>query len=418
MEAIMQNEKLSRLKISLEYHTGLAEIPAATKKFIFTHFNFLLFTTIPGVFINTFFFNQDGKISTVSIYTAITCFGMALVMHISSQISLKKSPAYVLRLGVAIFNIFYITLLLLQSNAAKFMILLGILNAIASGFYWQGYNEMMKLCTSEGIFDKTVSLIGLAGAVVTLVIPLISGLIITYCPGQIGYTIIFAISFVFSLYTTYLTTQLEKSKIAGKSNLKGVYRYIFTNKSVLAANFAELMRGIRNSAFPLFLTIIFYKLVSNEALLGVNNMLCGLASILSYIIAGRVLRPGNRLKSILTACLISIVLFLPMFYSMNPAVIFVLAIVNACICAFIDNPAIAFFYSLFEKPIDGITFSQIMSVREIFFATGRAIGLVLLIIFSRSNLMLAIFVLLLNISIIFSWALFRFFVKGQQNGGL
>ena len=52
-----------------------------------------------------------------------------------------------------------------------------------------------------------------------------------------------------------------------------------------------------------------------------------------------------------------------------------LAIVNAFFCAFIDNPAIGVLYSTFEKPIEGITFSQIMSVHEIFFATGRCIGL-------------------------------------------
>jgi MFS transporter, YQGE family, putative transporter len=413
----MQSEIFTRMRASFEYHTGLMEIPSNTKKFIFTHFNFLLFTTIPGVFINTFFFRQDGKISTVAIYNAIICFGLALVMHISSQVSLRKSPVFVLRIGVAAFNIFYIILLLLQNNAVRFMPLLAVLNAIACGFYWQGYNELVKLCTNEGIFDKTISIIGLSNAVVTLVVPILSGFLITYCPGQLGYSLIFAISFICSLYTTYLTTRIDKVKITGKSNFPGVYRYMFTHRNVMCATLAEMMRGVRNSAFPLFLNIIFFKLVSNEALLGVNNMLCGFASILSFIIAGKIIRPGNRLKCILTSSLVLMVLFLPLFFSMSSAAIFILAIINSFVCAYLDNPVVGVFYSLFEKPVEGITFSQIMAAREVFFSIGRVTGLMLLIVFAQSNLMLAIFVLILNSSTVITWALLHFgtvSAKGQE----
>ena len=414
----MQSEILTRLRASFEYHTGLMEIPKNTKKFILTHFNFLLFTTIPGVFINTFFFRQDGKISTVAIYNAIMVFGLSLVMHISSKISLKKSPVFVLRIGVAVFNVFYITLLLLQNNAARFMPLLGILNAIACGFYWQGYNELVKLCTDENTFDRTVSLIGLSNAVVTLVVPILSGLLITYCPGQLGYSLIFALSFISSLYTTYLTTRIDKVKITGQSNIPGAYRYIFTNKRVMYATFGEVMRGIKNMAFPLFLNIIFFKLVSNEAILGVNNMLCGFASIISFIIAGKLIRPGNRLKCILTSSLISIVLYLPLFFYMNSALIFILAIVNAFISAYIDNPAIAIFYALFEKPVEGIAFSQIMAAREVFFAVGRVIGLVLLIIMAQSTFTLALFAFILNFSTALTWVFYRAAAKENNKGGL
>lgn len=404
----MQKDTPSRLRTSVEYHIGLIGIPTDTRRFIFTHFNFLLFTTIPGVFINTFFFRQDGRISTIAVYNSIVCFGTAMCMHLSSRISLKKSPAFVMRIGIAIYNVFYIVLLLLQHDAAHYTVLLGLLNAVASGFYWQGYNEMVKLCTEEGNLDRTVSLIGLANSVVTLVIPLFSGLVITYCPGMTGYTIIFVLSFISSLYTTYLSTKLENKKIHGVSNIPAVYRYIFTHRRVLAGDCAELLRGIRNSAFPIFLSIIFFKFVTNEALLGVNNMLCGVVSIVAYIAAGKVVRPGNRLKSLLYATLITVVIFLPLFFVMNAAAVFVLAIVNAFVCAFIDNPAFAVFYALFDEPAEGITFSQIMATHEVFFATGRVIGFVLLTVLSATSFMLASFVLIENVSLVGTWAILHF----------
>jgi MFS transporter, YQGE family, putative transporter len=407
----MQNESQTRLKTSIEYHLGLIGIPSSTKKFIFTHFNFLLFTTIPGVFINTFFFRQDGKISTVAIFNAILYLGTASVMQLSSKISLKKSPVFVMRIGLAIYNIFYISLLLSQSNASKYMLILAAENAIASAFYWQGYNELIRAYTSEKIFDKSISLIGLSSAVVTLIVPILSGFLISYCPGQFGYSLIFAMSFISSLFTTYLTLKLEKVEVSGESNLPGVYRFILSNRKLTISFIAELVRGMRNTTFPLFLSIIYFKFVSNESLLGVNSMLCGIASILSFLIAGRIVRPTNRLRCILTAAIVSVIVFLPLLFVMNSTSIFILAIVNSFIVAYIDNPSTAFFYSLFQKPVKGITFSQVMAAHEVFLAVGRVIGIALLVVFSQSSVMLAILVLILNFSTILVWALLRLIKK-------
>jgi YQGE family putative transporter len=385
----------------------LIGIPANTKKFIFTHFNFLLFTTIPGVFINTFFFRQNGSIATVAIYNAICVFGSALVMQISSQISLKKSPVFVVRIGVLTYNVFYVSLLLLQKNAVEFMPLLAIMNAIASGFYWQGYNELMKICTSEDNFDRTISMMGLANAVVTLVIPIISGLLITNIGGKLGYSIVFALSFIFSIYTTYLSTRIEKAKIHGKSNLKIVYKHILTDRKSLEVYSAEMFRGIRNMAFPLFLSIIFFKFVSNEALLGVNSMLCGFAAMFSYIIAAKIVNQNNRLKFIISASLISLVVSIPLFRGINTMAVFLLAIFNSVIATYIDNTSVAVFYSTFKETRSDINFSQIMAAREIFFGAGRVIGYVLLILLSGSTFNMAMLVLIFNVSPIITWVLFR-----------
>lgn len=410
----MHKENLSKLKTSVFYRLGFSSLPDNTRKFIYTHFNFLLFVTIPGVFINTFFFRQDGSIATVAIYNGVCCFGCALVMQVTSRISLKRTPVFVLRVGVVIYNVFYITLLLLQGDAAKYMLLLGAINGVAAGFYWQGYNEMVKLCTHAGIFDKTLSLIGLSSSVVTLVIPILSGFLISYCPGGLGYTIIFILSFVSSLYTAYLTTGLKNMKSPGKSNLSGIYRYIFSNKRILALQIAELIRGVKNIAFPLFLSIIFFKIVANEAALGVNTMLCGLASIVSFILAGRLVRPDNRVKYILGFSLISIVLFLPLFFIMNSYIIFLLAIVNAFVCAFIDNPALGVLYDSFDNPPEGLTFSQYMAAHEIFFSAGRWIGFILLILMSGNMFLLAVFALIANLSPVFSALIFKQITKQPE----
>lgn len=403
----MRIKGYNSLKLSLEYHLGLCNVPANTKKFLITHFYFLLYTTIPGVFINTFFYRQDGRLSTVSIYNAIVAFGLALVMQVSSKISLKKSPVFIIRIGVVLFNVFYILLLLLQNQAVKYMPLLGVVNAIANGFYWQGYNELIKLCTSENIFDRIVSIVGLSNAAITLLVPIISGCLITYIGGYLGYTIIFCISFLFSIYTTYLSTQIGNIKIAGASNLAGVYRNVFTNKISFKVYMAEFFRGIKFTAFPLLLTIIFFKFITNESILGINNMLCGLTSMVSYFIAGKIINQKNRSKSLLLATVVSLLCSLPMFFIINSAYVFILAIINTCAASYIDNPATAIFYYAHDKLKDGINFPQVMASREVFFASGKVVGLILIIVSSNNLFQLAVAAFILNISTFFSWLFFH-----------
>lgn len=411
----MQNRFKTKLAANMEYRLGIVSIPPITKKFIWTHTVFMLFTTIPGIFINTFFFRQNGSIWTVSIYNAISAFGSALTMHLSSQISLKKSPVYILRIGVFLFNIFYVSLLLLQDRAADYMILLGIINAVASGFYWQGYNELVKITTDDGIFDKVVSIIGLGSSVVNLIVPVMSGFVISKFVGRSGYTVIFGISLLFSIYTTYLTVRIGNIKIEGSSNLHGVYRYIFTNRNVLRIYISEIFRGIKNLSFPLFLSIIFFKFVTNEALLGVNTTLCGFISILSFIAEGRIIRQHNRLKSIFISTVFSILISLPLLFCINPVILFMLAMLNAAISAFLDNPAVGVFYNMLGSPKQGIAFSQLLSVREIFFAAGRVIGLVMLILFSGSDMMFAAFAIIVNGATFIMWFLLKKSYKNKRD---
>lgn len=386
---------------------GFACLPDTTRQFILTHFNFLLFTTIPGVFLNTFFYNQDGKISTVAMFTAISSFTLAVVMHFASVVSIKTSSSTVIRIGVALYNVFFIFLLLFRENAADNVILLSLLNGIANGFYWQGYNELARNLTTEGNLDKTLSLLGLVTSVVNLLIPMVSGGVIMSFPTKgIGYTVIFVISFLFSVYTTYISFKLEKQKSSIKSNIPGMLKFMFTDKTAMLTCAAEFARGIRNSSFPLFLSIIFYRQVMNEGILGINTTLSGLVAIVSFLAASKILRPENRVKYIYIASFLSIVLFLPLFISTSPAILFILTLVNALVGAFIDNPSIGIFFTIFRGLNNGVSFAQLMSGRELFLALGRATGLFILAIFSQSDFLLAVFALIANAALLINIALY------------
>lgn len=337
-------------------------------------------------------------------------------MHFASVVSIKTSSSTVIRIGVALYNVFFIFLLLFRENAAENVILLSIINAVANGFYWQGYNELARTLTTEGNFDKTISLLGMVNSVVNLLIPMISGGVIISCPTKgIGYTVIFVLSFLFSVFTMYISFKLEKQKSNETSNITGMYKFIFTDKIAFITCIAEFTRGIRNNSFPLFLSIIFYRQVMNEGLLGINTTLSGLVAIVSFLVASKILRPENRVKYIYLASFLSIALFLPLFISTSPVILFILTLVNALVSAFIDNPSIGIFYTVFRDLKNGVSFAQLMSGRELFFGLGRATGLFILVVFSQSNFLLALFALIANAALLINIALYSYAYKIFKN---
>jgi hypothetical protein len=136
-------------------------------------------------------------------------------------------------------------------------------------------------------------------------------------------------------------------------------------------------------------------------------MLCGFAAMFSYIIAAKIVNQNNRLKFIISASLISLVVSIPLFRGINTMAVFLLAIFNSVIATYIDNTSVAVFYSTFKETRSDINFSQIMAAREIFFGAGRVIGYVLLILLSGSTFNMAMLVLIFNVSPIITWVLFR-----------
>jgi YQGE family putative transporter len=403
-----------RIKGAVADALGLYELPVGNKIFLATHFNFLLFTAIPGVFINTFFFRQDGKISTVAIYTAICCFGTAVFMQLSSYISIRKSPVFVMRVGVVLFNIFYVALLLLQNRAVHFMPLLGLLNAFASSFYWQGFSTLMQDLTNSNNLNKTISVIGICNAVVSLVIPGLSGFVITRFNGSTGYMVIFMCSFVVSLFTTYLTTRIPYVKHNIKSNLFNTYVKVFRTRSWLLMFLSEFFRGMRDVSFPLFLSIVYFKLIENEGILGLNTMVCGLASIIAFYIAGKFIKENNHLKFVLVSSSVVLILFLILFLRMDATIIFIASIFNAILTVGIYTPSMSTLFGMFDNLEGDFNFTQIMAVHEIFLATGRVIGFTVVILLSFSSNMYVYGFLLLNLSAIIAGILLKFAIKAHK----
>lgn len=111
----------------------------------------------------------------------------------------------------------------------------------------------------------------------------------------------------------------------------------------------ETLRGIRDGTFNFLLNLLLFEIIQSETLIGINSLLASIGTIVSFWAAGRIIKPGNRVKSMLIGSTVLLVACSLPAFSMSPAAIMVFAIVNAFFSTFIINPSNSIMFLIVQK---------------------------------------------------------------------
>ena len=351
-------------------------------KFLRVHTLYLIFTSLPGVFINTFLMSQSDDVNIVLYFNCLMYASMALTMLFSSGISRKLSSNTVAAIGIIGFNLLYLALILLNNRAAEYFYVLGILNGVAGGFYWMSYSNLLTASTTNGNRDSAIAIISISGAVVTLLVPLISGFCISMIPGDWGYISVFGLALAIAIATCLTMTTLPKCEIKRTSSQIGrAAKMVFTQKYWMCGMLGETMKGLREGAFAFILTVILYEIVSSEMLIGFNTFLSGVASIVIFVVMSRIMRPQNRVKYMALAIVVLTLAGILLVFFTNPFTVILLTVLNALFSGFIVNSANCVFYAVVQaRPEGNECAPELFAVRECFFAVGRCAGILLIVL--------------------------------------
>lgn len=133
--------------------------------------------------INTLFFRLTGGADTTLQYNLITYvfnpIGTTLAMYYAS----KKGSTKAMRLGFFTFIFLYAFFLCVMDAAVWFMPVIAFLVSWAGGYYWMGYCIKVPLYTTDENRDVSLSVIGMGTGIVNLIMPTITGGIISACEG-------------------------------------------------------------------------------------------------------------------------------------------------------------------------------------------------------------------------------------------
>jgi MFS family permease len=308
--------------------------------------------------------------------------GTALGMLVSSAVLHRFNSGIVALIGIVCYNLLYLQLILLGTHSADFVVLLGITNGIASAFYWMSYSQLLTENSDLTNRDSALAIISIAGAVVNLIVPFVSGAAISAIGGEHGYKAVFILAFVIAVFTAIGAITLPKHKHAPTpvQHLATIH-HVLRNKSLLFALLSELCKGIREGAFGFILTILLYKFIKSELLIGFNTLLASAASIVSFLIMSRRVNGKNRIKFMRIAAVSLLIFSAFNIFTISPLVLILFTVVNSFFSGFIVNSS----FGTFLDAIQLVSGSEekrpeLFAQKELFLATGRSLGILVLIL--------------------------------------
>ena len=345
-------------------------------QFLVVHTGFMIFTGLPSVFINTFLMSQTSDIDVVLVYNMLNFFGTALGMFFSAAAVHRFHSGTVSVLGIFGFNLLYLELIFFNTRAAEYVFILGVTSALASAFYWISYSQLLTEYTDLQNRDSGMAIVSIVSSIVNLVAPLVAGALISVVGGTGGYNLVFGLAFFIGLITSVGAIRLPNpKKDMVRVNHKQAFQFVLHHKVLLFSMLSEGCKGIREGAFGFILTILLYRLIKSEMLVGFNTFLSSAASILSFLIISKKIVSTNRIKYMELSVAVLLVFSIVSIFTINPVTLIVFTVVNAFFSGFIVNSSLGNFLDAIQiLPRARSLRPELFAQKELYLATGRCLG--------------------------------------------
>ncbi len=252
--------------------------------------------SLAGIFLQIYIFRLTGFVGIVLFNLSSYAF-LLIFYSISGFLLHKYSTNLLIRSGIIITILSYLTLVLLKTNAVYYLIPLGAVLGTGWGLYWSGFNLSQYVLTQSGsrnhYFGKGLSLSNVAFAVG----PILGGLIVTFINSfthqlYTGYYALFFIVVLVNLPLLLMTKDLP-SHVGIKFSFRQYFKEkrITKWKIVLSQNFIS---GLWDVAFNTLSAVLLFLIIKNDAGVGSIRASILLFSAVVSFFAGKVL---SRFKS-------------------------------------------------------------------------------------------------------------------------
>lgn len=359
----------------------LAGYSASFNTFLVVHSLFLVFTRLPGVFINTMMMAPDEGIHAVLSYNASFFVTGALCMYIAAYV-LKRSQARVTAIiGIAAYLVLYLLIIMLGNDAPRYHYLIGFFNGLADGFYWISYGQLLTSALAPANRDRGLAVINVIGSVISLVVPLVAGIIISRVGGIGGYIVVMLIASAVAAWACVWALKLPRDAQSANDGAKrtdfiGTIRMIWQQPMIRSAIMGQWAKGIREGASMFLLSAVLYQILRSELIIGVNSFLSSFAGIVAFAYMSRVLTQENRMRFMLVAVIVLCAMGLLGLLSVSPWMLLLYSAVNAMFSGAITNGG----YSIFLEALTAhgnvrSRYPEALAYNESFLVAGRCVGL-------------------------------------------
>jgi YQGE family putative transporter len=311
---------------------------------------FTLAMGISNIFVNIFFWRQTTDFTIIVIYNLLQYIFVPINFFLAGIVAKRKNGTWALRIGLGMFALFYILILTIGSRGVIYIYMLGIINGIASGFYWLAFNVLCFDFTDITNRDTFNGYNGSVAGIASALAPLLSGYIISRFGGIKGYNIVFGLTLSFLIILIFLSIKLKCKDCKGKLDLKRVFSKNCEDWQLIRK--ATTLWGFRDVIIGFLVNILIIEVTKSELSLGTLSLIGSLLSSVGYMIVQKIIKPRRRIVSIYIGTILSFIAVVGISIGVNYN--------NLLIYTFLSS----FFLPFFIIQLSSSTFNVIDRVHE------------------------------------------------------
>ena len=291
---------------------GFSGLPGKARLFIGMQVLFAGVSAILSLFVNTFLLKAYGSFSAeVLIYNAVLALVQPGAMFTALAVARRGGALTVQRIGF----IFYVTALtvlcVFESRVSAFYPLFAVALSFAAGYYFSAYSAQVLSYTEDGNRDLITGVTAMAGAVISVSLPLLSGWLIVAFDEGTGYRIVFGIAAVLALGAYLTTLRLPKIPASGRAGaFRRTWRTLLGDRNGRLIMTANALSNCCSNTVPIFVTLLFYNLMPNEFLIGVSSIIGHGVQFLGALLYGQLVTSRNRTAYSVAAAVVVLVLLM------------------------------------------------------------------------------------------------------------
>lgn len=336
---------------------------------------------LSNTFVNIYLWKQAGDYMTIAFYNLGIYLFQPLTFILAGKIAKKVDRVIVLRLGVIFLSLFFLSVLLIAEQAATYNFLLGSVLGIGFGFYWLAFNVLTFEITEPESRDFFNGFLGVLQSFAGMIGPLIAGTIIASMQENVGYSVIFTISFILFIGAVVCSFFLKRRQAEGLFHFKRVLLERNHNKNWRRILNAHVTQGLREGVFLFVISIWVFITTQSEFALGMFNLFLSGLSFIFYFIVTKWVKPSLRKKAILTGALILYFSIYIILFDISYSQLLIYAVLIGIAYPIVNVPYASLTYDVIGKARKAKELRvEYIVVRELFVNIGRIMSIVTFII--------------------------------------
>ena len=281
-----------------------------------------IITNFVDIFLVLYFLDiSDSNIIPLGIYKLVAILAIYIVMFFTRNFSKSKNRVNLMRIGILLDFIYFLTIILLRDKVVNYIYLVGLLYGLEEGFYYSVYN----IIESDGITNeeraKFTGTYTSVEAILSIIFPIIFGSII-YANG---FAKGLAVVFILVLLRIILSFVYEDKNIpkSNKTNMRKYFKLTKDDKRFKQMYKVEFLNGIvySEAAFSYIVTIYIIKVFSNSFSLGIFTSIFNIITFAIGIIFAKHLKKEHYASAIKIFMILTILSLFLMIFKCNSVTI-------------------------------------------------------------------------------------------------